>query len=177
VHGDGDLLVYDDGEKLVRIGGRTLRTGEHATPVDSVAGGLIAIREPDAVAVLDARGQLVRVFPLAVSAARLDGGRLVVARGSALEVYDVASGALVLERPLPYGDELLDADGGGAVLRSGGTIELLRLEDGRSTTIAPGAGPVLADLEPPGLYYAFPTGDGGSRVVFVPRASLFRQLR
>jgi WD40-like Beta Propeller Repeat len=182
LRGDGGLLVFDDGDRLVRIeGGRqaTLRTGSHAAPVDSVSDGLIAILEPDAVAVLDERGEVVRVFPFAsgeVSAARLDGGRLVVARASALDVYDVASGALVLERPLSSGEELTDVDGGVAVLLRGVTITLLRLEDGRSTTLAPDAGPVLADLEPSGLYYAFPTG-GGSRVVFVPRASLLRQLR
>ena len=180
VHGDGDLLVFDDADRLVRIGAEratTLRTGEHAAPVESVSGGLIAIREPDAVAVVDERGNVVRVFPLAVSAARLDGGRLVVARASALDVYDVASGALLLERPLPSGSTLTDADGGIAVLLHGATIMLLRLADGSSTTLAPGAGPVLADLEPPGLYYSFPAGDSGSRVVFVPRASLLRQLR
>jgi len=35
---------------------------------------------------------------------------------------------------------------------------------------------VLADLEPPGLYYSYATEDGGGRVVFVPRAELLQQL-
>ena len=52
------------------------------------------------------------------------------------------------------------------------TLMLLRLDDGRSSMLTPGAGPVLADLEPPGLYYSYTTKDGGGRAVFVPRSEL-----
>jgi hypothetical protein len=52
---------------------------------------------------------------------------------------------------------------------------LLRLDDGRSLTLAPGGGPMLADLEPPGLYYAHPVGKGG-RVVFLSRSEILQQL-
>ncbi len=191
LHGHGDLLVFDG---LVRIGAgsekcpgtfstaticSTLRSGADASPVDSVSGGLIAIRKPGAVTVLDDQGRLVRSFPFTpadVSAARLDGGRLVVWRFGALELYDVASGVRVLSRPMPTGYRLADADGGIAVLRSGDTVMLLRLSDGRSLTLTPGRGPVLADLEPAGLYYSYATADGGGRVVFVPRADLLQQL-
>jgi dipeptidyl aminopeptidase/acylaminoacyl peptidase len=195
LHGDGDLLVYDDGSRLVRIGAgsepcqehtdyvtricTTLRRGVHSAGVDSVSGRLIAVREPDAVAVLDARGTLVRVFPFGdgdVHAARLDGGRLVVARSGVLEVYDVATGAGELQRPLPSGYELEDVDGGIAVLTSKKTIMVLRLADGRSFTLSPGRGSVLAELEPPGLSYAYATPDGGGRVVFVPRSEVDRRL-
>ena len=74
------------------------------------------------------------------------------------------------------GHRLADVDGGIAVLRRADTVLLLRLGDGHSLTLAPGRGPVLADLEPPGLYYSYATGDGGGRVVFVPRSELLRQL-
>src|SRR5207302_5655496 len=117
-------------------------------------------REPGAVAVLDERGTLVRLFPFTpadVNAARLDGGRLVVWRFGVLEVYDVATGARVLTRPMPTGYRLADADGGVAVLTSTDTIELLRLDDGGSTTLRPGREPLLADLESPGLYYSYAT--------------------
>jgi Tol biopolymer transport system component len=50
---------------------------------------------------------------------------------------------------------------------------LLSLDDGRSRTLRPGAGPVFADLEPQGLYYSYSTQDGSGRVVFVPRSQLF----
>jgi hypothetical protein len=192
LHGDGDLLVFDDRLGLVRIGaGReqcarpvplrsrrictVLRSGEHAAPVDSVSGRLVAVREPDGVAVLDERGTLVRFLtfaPADVSAALLDGGRLVVARASTIEVYDAATGARLLSRPLPDG-RLVDVDGGIAVLIHADTIELLRLDDGRSTTLTPGHGPLFADLEQPGLYYSYAGGTGG-RVVFLPRPQLLR---
>jgi Tol biopolymer transport system component len=192
-HGDGGLLVFDDSSRLERIGvGRggctehgdysprmctTLRSGAHAAGVDSVSGRLIAVREPDAVAVLDDQGKLVRVFPFGpdeVDRAVLDGARLVVARGGVLEVYDARSGRAELQRPLPHGYRLTDVDGGVAVLVSGAKIVLLRLADGRSSRLAPGRGPVSAELEPPGLYYSYATAGGGGRVVFVPRSELFR---
>jgi hypothetical protein len=195
LHGDGDLLVFNDGSRLVRIGtGReecggnfsrvkvcaTLRRGADASPVDSVSAGLIAIRKPGVVTVLDAQGKLGRRFPFApadVSAARLDGGRLVVGRFGVLEVYDVATGARVLTRPMPTGYRLTDVDGGIAVLLQGGTVILLRLADGRSFTLAPGHEPRVADLEPAGLYYSYATPDGGGRIVYVPRSEVERQLR
>jgi len=189
VRGDGDLLVFNDGTRLVRIGaGReacqrgsrricaTLRRGAHAAPAESVSGQLIAIRERDAVATVNERGDVVRVFPFApaeVSVGRVDGGRLIVARSGLIEGYDVATGVLEASRPLPTGYRLTDANDGIAVLIGADSVMLLRLEDGRSLTIAPGDGPVLADLEPPGLYYSYVTGTEG-RVVFVPRSDLFR---
>ncbi|MEP6909402.1 MAG: hypothetical protein ABI896_03090 [Actinomycetota bacterium] len=193
LRGDGDLLVFNDEAEhpkwLVQIGVgvrkcgevvcTTLRKGRQAAPVDSVSGALIATGEHAAVAVLDNHGALVRSFrftPADVYAARLDGGRLVVARSYAVESYDVVTGAQVLSRPIPAGYQLTDVDGGIAVLRRTESVILLRLSDGASLTFTPGQGPVLADLEPPGLYYSYGTEDGGGRVIFVPRAELFRQL-
>jgi dipeptidyl aminopeptidase/acylaminoacyl peptidase len=189
LRGHGDLLLFNDGPRLVRIGAgkercdeddaatnrcATLKRGTHGTAVDSVSGGLIAIREPDAVAVLDLQGKVVRLFPFApggVEAARLDGGRLVVWRFGALEAYDVGTGALEVSRPAPAGYRLVDADGGVAVLVRDDAVLLVRLVDGASRTFAPG-GPVIAELESAGLYYAHRLGNGG-RVVFVPRSEVF----
>jgi Tol biopolymer transport system component len=184
LRGDGDLLVFNKDSQLLRIGtGRqgcgeigicaTLRRGAHAAPIDSVSGQLIAIREPAEVAIVDEHGTVVRVFPFAdVSAARVDGGRLVVWRFGVIEVYDIATGALELSRPLPTGYRLVDVDGLVAVLLRADDVMLLDLRDGRSRTLATGDGPRFADLEPPGLYYSYGVGTGG-RVVFVPRSELF----
>jgi Tol biopolymer transport system component len=189
LRGDGDLLVFNVAGRLVRLGTgaekcekalcTTLRSGAHSAPVESVSGALIAVLEADAVAVVDGRGSLVRVIPFArneVKAARLDGARLVVARSGVLQVYDAASGAALQQRPLPAGYRLTDVDGGIAVLRRDKTIVLLRLDDGRSATLAPGRGSVLADLEPAGLYYSYMTDEGGGRVVFVPRSGLLQTI-
>jgi len=184
LHGAGNLLVFNDGSQLFRIsGGRetTLRRGAHAAPVDSVSAGLIAIRETDQVAVLDAQGALVRTFPFTpedVSAARLDSGHLVVSRLVFLEKYDVATGAREVSRPLPAGYTLSDFDEstGIALLRRPKTIMLLRLADGASFTLKQGHSYLLADLVQRGLYYSYVVGKRG-RLAFVPRSQLLRRLR
>jgi Tol biopolymer transport system component len=190
VRGHGDLLVSPElsSAHLVRIGVgtercggslcTTLRSDARAASLDSVSGRRIAIREAGVVILLDEHGKLVRKFeftPADVSTARLDGGQLVVSRSSTLEAYDVGSGARRLQRPLPRDYALADVDGGIAVLHGEhGTILLLRLADGRSFTLPNRAD--LADLEPPGLYYAYQTSGGGGRVVFMPRGQVERQL-
>jgi Tol biopolymer transport system component len=193
LRGDGDLLVFNDEPShatwLVQIGAgvnkcgelvcTTLRKGRQASPVDSVSGTLIATRTHAAVSVLDNHGVLVRSFrftPADVYAARLDGGRLVVARSYTIESYLVATGAQEYSRPIPPGYELTDVDDGIAVLRRTDSVILVRLGDGASLRLTPGQGPVLADLEAPGLYYSYATEDGGGRVAFLPRADVLRQL-
>lgn len=194
LRGAGGLLVFDDGSRLVRIGVgsercaqsgdyharicSTLRRGSHAVAADSVSDGRIAVREPSAVAVLDAKGALVRVFPSAageITAARLDGRRLFVASEDLLAAYDVSTGAALFQRSLPRGFELRDVDGGIAVLQSGSRLMLLRLADRRSFTLTL-RGRVLADLEPDGLYYSSGTAGGGGRVVLMPRSEVDRKL-
>jgi WD40-like Beta Propeller Repeat len=191
VHGDGNLLVFTDGSRLVRIGSgsepcqeeragpaeicTTLRRGDHSGPVDTVSGTLITIREDRGAAVLDERGAVVRLFQFApgdLTGAKVDGGDLVVARNGGIEVYDVATGAAEVRRPLPNGLSLEDVDGGLAVLVGGKTIMLVRLDDGRTRTFTPGRGPILANLEPEGLYYSYRTPDGSGRLSFLTRSEV-----
>jgi Tol biopolymer transport system component len=198
VDGDGDLLVFDDrgftgpNPTLMRIGSgeepcqpgfetaricSTLLTGASAGPIDSVSERLMAVRRPGAVTVLDERGGLVRRFAFSsadVGAARLDGDRLVVSRAGVLESYDVGTGTLEVSRPLPAGYRLVDVDGGIVVLLRAESALLLILADGTSRTFAPGGGPIVAELEPAGLYYAYRLGSGG-RLVFVPRSELLQR--
>jgi Tol biopolymer transport system component len=193
VRGKGDLLLFNDepahaswlrrigtgGEKCGELRCTTLRKDAQGAPVDSAAEHLLAIRKPTTVRVLDEQGRPVRTFafaPADVSAARLDGGRLVVARSDSIEAYDVTTGTRVHSRPLPAGYRLTDADGGIAVLRRSPTLVLVRLSDGASLTLTPGRSPVLADLEPPGLYHSYVTEDGTGRVALLARSELLRRL-
>jgi hypothetical protein len=143
----------------------------------SVDGRLIAAYRGPNIVVLDDTCAVVRVFHLGeVQRVLLDGDRLVVARLGQLEAYDVRSGALELQRPLPPGYSLADVSRGIALLQHRGTILLLRLEDGRAYTLQPGRGRVLAEIEAPGLYYSYATREGRGRLVFVPRSEVERRL-
>jgi dipeptidyl aminopeptidase/acylaminoacyl peptidase len=190
LRGDGELLVFNEGSRIMRIAGggekcqerglvstsicKTIRRGEHTAPVDSVSRGRIAVREATEIAVVDAQGKVVRVFPLKASSAWLDGDDLVVTRGKIIERYRIATGARSASRSLPSGYKLADVDGGVAVLRKANAIMLVRLDDGRSTTISR-RGPMFADLERPGLYYSYTVGKAG-RVGFLSRSELIRRL-
>lgn len=195
LHGDAGLLVFDDGPRLVRIGAGSeacsakvvltrrictlLANSADSAPVAAVGAGRIAVAEPAGIALLDARGRLLRVVPVAgldAAAVRVDGAHLVVVRADAIESYSVADGRLEAARALGSGERLLDADGGLALVLAGRELRVVRLADGRSTTItAPGAR-VVAELEPPGLFYAYTAGAGG-RLAFVPIASVLAGLR
>jgi hypothetical protein len=194
LHGDGDLLVYGEfSDLLARIGSgtepcpsfeeedeppkicTTIRRHAHSCCAESVSDGLIAVHEERGVAIVDQTGKLIRLFQSPVDAARLDKGSLVVARGTTLQVFDVASGAKKLQRPLPKDFALADVDTGVAVLRDHDAIKLLRLSDGHSFTLSPRSPSLLADLEPPGLYYAYTRGKEG-RVAFMPREKVSRLL-
>src|SRR5207249_3280071 len=125
--GGGSQECHESGPTICT----TIRSGSDIGPVDSVSGSLIALRRTGVVTVLDQQGKLVRSFAFAPKdayVARLDGGRLVVARYFKLELetYDVATGVPGVSRPLPFGFELVDVDGGIAVLQSLNTIMLLR---------------------------------------------------
>jgi Tol biopolymer transport system component len=187
LRGDGELLVFNDGRRIVRVGSghqpcvagsdspdicSTVRRDQQGA-VDSVSGNLIAVRRPGAVVVIDDRGQVIRTIPFSpadVRAARVDGSSLIVWRFAGLQVYDVSTGGLVGSHPVPPGSRLVDVDGGVAVLLGGDAVTLLRLADSASRILSPGRAPVLAELEPTGLYYSYATGDGGGRVAFLPRA-------
>jgi Tol biopolymer transport system component len=143
----------------------------------SVDGRWIAAYRGQNIVVLDDTCAVVRAFHLGkVQRVLLDGDRLVVAHSGQLEAYDVDSGALELQRPLPPGYSLADVSRGIALLRHKGTILLLRLEDGRTYTLRPGRGHVSAELEAPGLYYSYAIPERGGRLVFVPRSELERRL-
>ena len=194
LRGDGELLVFNEGSRIMRIAAgrekcqeralvstsvcRTIRRGDYATQVDSVSRGRIAVREATEIAVVDAQGKVVRVFTLKASSAWLDGDDLIVTRANVIERYRIASGARNVSRPLPSGYKVADVDGGTAVLREARvkarSIKLLRLDDGRSVTVAR-RGPMFADLEGPGLYYSYALGQAG-RVAFLSRSEVNRRL-
>ena len=178
--GHGNIFVSDTGVRIALPGGkgRMCKLPREAS-AESVDGRMIAVEETAGIAVFDNRCRRVNLLRFGrseVKAALLDGGRLVVERSGQLEVCDVRSGALELQRPLPTGYILRDVSGGIALLRHGRAIMLLRLADGRSFALEPGRGRVSADIEAPGLYFAYTTAAGQGRLELFPRTELERRL-
>ena len=97
----------------------------------------------------------------------------MVLRSTSLDVYDLTTGARVHSFHLSQVPrQLVDVQSGIAVLLSGGTIHLLRLDNGRGATIVPPPGTLHAQLEPAGLFYS-----AGARIGFLPFADVLRRFR
>jgi hypothetical protein len=196
--GDGPLLVgnIDWGDpacdpscpqpSLVRVLPAKLRTlaeGPGVVYVRSVDAGRIVVERADGdVAVLDAAGRELLVVPFEpkeVVWTVLSGHDLVVKKAQSLEVYDVPSGKLRKRWSLTPGSYLFDAHAGIAVLLRGKSVHLLRLSDGRGASFSAPASIESADLEGPGLVYAYNTKPGPkhAHIVFVPFAEVLRRLR
>jgi hypothetical protein len=176
----GHGAIFADAWTGVRIalpGGKVRRCTPRLNGYASVSDGWIAAyREPNIV-VLDKTCVVARVFRLRdVSTVLLEGDRLVVVRGGQLEAYDVHSGALELQRPVPAGYYLADVSRGIALMRHKRTMLVLRLGDGRSFSLEAGRGHVAAEIEPIGLYYSYTTAAGHGRLQLVPLAELERRL-
>ena len=193
--GDGPLLVFDTwgGQcsdwvlclSEPKLEGRLWRLdGVHAvqiaasekglTPL-SVDGGRILVDRGDGLLeILATDGSSLGTFQLngtLVRAAMLQDRDLVVLTPNALEVTDTETGQFITRWPAPADAQLVDVQNGVAVLIAGKDIHLLRLSDGRTAVIEPpGEGPVLAQLEPSGLSYAYKADDRTypGRVEFIP---------
>jgi hypothetical protein len=178
--GHGNIFGTDAGIRIELPGGKVHRCRPPGERIASIAGGWIAMYRGTSIAVLDQTCSLVRLLRIRANpsgAALLDGRRLVVARARQIDVYDVASGAHLLRTsPPPAGYFLWDISGGIAVLQHGRRVLVLRLRDGHSFLLWPKRGPVQAEIEPPGLYLAYPTADGRGRLELVPYAELERRL-
>ena len=200
--GDGDLLVFDTWTescanpsypsacaKSPKKDGRLWRLdGTHAvkvasgtgalTPLSVDAGRILVDHENGTLELLDRNGASLHTYaldPASVRGARLQGRDLVVTTPTAVEVTDADTGTFLRRWPLPADAKLTDLQDGIAVLVAGTDIHLLRLADGTDSVIhAPGTGPVLAQLEPAGLFYSYTADDPTypGRVVFVPFAQL-----
>jgi hypothetical protein len=155
-----------------------------------------------------APGRTFPFEPGELRGAMLDGRRLVVLRRSngrhTVDAYDVLNGSHVsrpIAPPGPASDRrclwpvvslplcrepyarlrLADSESGIAVYILGREIHLLRIADGARTVVRPPAtrGAVEAQLERPGLYYAYRVADAKlpGRVAFVPYAQIVGRLR
>jgi hypothetical protein len=173
-------------ENLWRIAGRRKRllvaSPDELTVLGAAAGRILVQRADGSLEIRrGADGNLLRAFPFQrrdVLAAVLDASELVVldrASGLHWRVYDPVSGDPKRVLRAPAGAYPADVERGLLVYTVGRVVHVLRLADSRQKTFfAPvprprygGVEPVLAQIEPSGLFYSYRVRRGG-RVRFVP---------
>ena len=189
-YGDGSLLVFeswrDDGRGVIhRLDGRRVRTvaaTTNAPALQAVGGGLVVRKhDRESVDVVRANGGVVVAsfrVPGKTRASAVDHGLVAVATPGRLSAFDIRMQRRIASRVIGARERLVDLDGGIAVLLAGRSIRLIRLFDGAEAVVrAPGGEPVLAQLEPGGLFYSYAaTRPMRGRVVFVPRDTLGRRF-
>jgi hypothetical protein len=167
---DTDVTIWRVADGLA-----TIRAAEDDTRLLDVAEGRILLLASGALVVASPGGKTVGEIPAEnVDSARFSGQTIVAASGRALSVYS-PSGEREHVWTMATGGRLRDAEGGVALYTTGPSIHLLRLSDGRDRVLRAVRGLVDAELEPPGLFYAFDKPGGGvkpGRVTFVPAAAL-----
>ena len=170
------LRIYN--EKIWRIVGHRKRllfaTRGEATVLSVAAGRILVHRRDGSLDLRGADGRLLHTFPFEpkeVRGAVLDASELVVLdRSKTLtwRVYDPASGHEKSTLPAVPRAVAADVEHGLLVYTIGRVVHVLRLSDGREKLfVSPAVFPVQAQIEPSGLFYAYPKRYEG-RVRFVP---------
>lgn len=148
------------------------------TPLSVDAGRILVDNEDGTLDIRTREGRIVRSFAFdrnRIRRARLQGRNLVVQTDKELDVIDAQTGQALHRWPLPATSATLaDLQGTLAVLTTGPNIYLLRLADGRTAVIQThSTTPVIAQVEPPGLYYATTTTSNyQGRIAFIPTRKL-----
>ncbi len=183
LYADGDLTVFGVGDYVpddtYRINGTKVERFAEGRPLAVDAGRVLVRRRSGRLELLDVRARLLARFGQYRRDVRaaLQGRDLVVAGTRKLVVYRASSGRIV--RRLPLRGLLADLHDGIAVSVAGRTIHLVRLADGRTASIeVPGRGEVLAQIESPGLTYAYtvPGSTRPGRVTLLPFAAVRGRL-
>lgn len=197
LEGEGSLLAFDSSDKACRYyrdcptaprrngtlwrldGAQAVEIGssEEELTVLAVDDGRILVDEGGAALVVrDASGTALRTFsfPDGFRGGALEGSDLVVQTASAVEHYDVDTGALLHAWPVAADARLENVQSGTAAYVAGTEVHLLRLADGAENTIEAAAGPVHARIEAPGLFYSSTASDTEypGRLTFVPLSEL-----
>ena len=171
--GDGSSLVFsvkNDGGRGNAIGavrGRDAQTlvREGAPVAVSADAGRIAVL--DRTGAIDIRlstGELAGTIrdTEAVAIALRAQHLVVLTRSGRLQVFSTATQEKLHDWPAPAGvSSRIDAQFGLAVVTAGGNVYAVSLTTGRQSLIASVSGPVLAEIEPSGIAYAYNSGTRG----------------
>jgi len=173
--------------KLVGVTKARIRSGEDAFEAVAVDSGRVALQgvRDGSVIVVDSHGHRLTsgaITGSTSSGTAMQGTQVVTLHGTTMQVWDASSGHLNGSVTLPAGAGaplLRDVQNGLAVYLRGRAVHVVRLADSKQAAfVVPGRRAVDAQIEAPGLFYAYNATGGSSRgrVVFVPWADLQRKL-
>jgi hypothetical protein len=173
--------------KLVGLTKARIRSGEDALEAVAVDAGRVALQgiRDGSVIVVDAHGRRLTSGAITGSTASgtaMQGSQVVTLRGTTMQLWDASSGHLNGSVTVPAGSGkpvIRDLQNGVVVYLQGRSVRIVRLADSKQAAfVVPGRRAVDAQIEAPGLFYAFNTTSGSSRgrVVFVPWAELQKKL-
>jgi hypothetical protein len=173
--------------KFVGLTKARIRSGEDAFEAVAVDGGRVALQgiRDGSVIVVDAHGQRLTAGAITGSTASgtaMQGTQVVTLHGTTMQVWDASNGHLNGSVTLPAGAGaplLRDVQNGLAVYLRGRAVHVVRLADSKlAALVVPGRRAVDAQIEAPGLFYAYnaTSGSARGRVVFVPWADLQKKL-
>jgi len=166
---NGKLFRFQ-GSKAVQIAS----SSGALTPLSVDAGRILVDHEDGRLELMRADGSSLRTFryePGGLLGAKAQGRDLVLLMPGVIAHYDTETGERLHEWPLSGGDPRLeDLHGGVAVYVSGEYVHVVRLSDGRDVALPSLGQRPLAQLEAPGLFYAYRVEDAQypGRVTFIP---------
>jgi hypothetical protein len=186
VVGHEGLLAFSSEHATNVVAGavaRPLSPATRALAIDAgrvatlAAGGTIELREP-----VSAAAQYPSRTPALTLAGRtstreiaLQGNELATLAGTHLEVFDARTGTRTHIWNAPRGAKGLDVQYGIATFTDGRRVAAVRLSTGRTVTLVRAPGRVAAQIEAPGLAYAYSRG-GTGYVRFLPLAAIWARL-
>jgi hypothetical protein len=165
------VLFRVDGGAAVRIASSS---GE-LTPLGVDADRILVSEGGGTLAILDRTGATrTTAADPGLTEASLGGADLVAHRGSNLDAFDAATGALRHTWPLPDGAAVAGVQSGIVVYVANDTVHLLRLADGKDAALPTAGRDVHAAITAAGLFESYTADDAirPGRVSFVPLAAV-----
>jgi hypothetical protein len=186
--GDGGLLAY----AVARAGGGLLgRLNDRMRGETVATRGIVPVAvaaDNNQLAVLDhggevqllsSTGEVIRTLDVGPARAiALRAHRLIVLTDTAtIDVFDSKSGVRIASWPVPSGvTPRLDVHFGVAVITHGSLLYAISIESGKRVLIARAASAIRAQIEAPGVAYAYNRAGKGV-VKYVPFSKIERLLR
>ena len=182
--GDGRMLAFAPDRRLRLAPNRVApglgltalapEVGNHAMVVDAHRVGVL---RGGRVVVRTANGRMLGAFAAGnTRAIALRADRLLMLRGSRIDVFSVSRGTRLASWPVPRATRSVDAQYGIAVVVAGRTVHALDLRTGFLRVLATPPAPPRAQIEPIGVIYHYNHG-GHGQIRVIPTATLERLLR